>query len=113
MADSRQHDEQRRLATELGNVVEPTNEGVQVAEGANEAQEREARLGRPPLRQKFAAVDDIVLLKAVNTFRPWTAAVGTSKGIMKVFEDIAIHCQLDESFGLKSLEQLCAHDSQT
>ncbi|GMF55205.1 unnamed protein product [Phytophthora fragariaefolia] len=71
------------------------------SEDSQLSREIEAWLGRPPLRQKFAAVDDIVLLKAVNTFRPWTAAVGTSKGIMKVFEDIAIHCQLDESFGLK------------
>ncbi|KAF4148901.1 hypothetical protein GN958_ATG01915 [Phytophthora infestans] len=66
-----------------------------------ETQEREEQLARPALRQKFAAVDDIVLLKAVNTFRPWAAAVGTSKGIMKVFDDIAIHCRLDQSFGLK------------
>ncbi|KAI9979496.1 hypothetical protein PInf_029362 [Phytophthora infestans] len=66
-----------------------------------ETQEREELLARPALRQKFAAVDDIVLLKAVNTFRPWTAAVGTSKGIMKVFDDIAIHCRLEQSFGLK------------
>ncbi|KAF4140195.1 hypothetical protein GN958_ATG10628, partial [Phytophthora infestans] len=30
-----------------------------------------------------------------------TAAVGRSKGIMKVFDDIAIHRCLDQSFGLK------------
>ncbi|KAF4128619.1 hypothetical protein GN958_ATG22178, partial [Phytophthora infestans] len=67
----------------------------------NQVQEKEALLARPVLRQKFAAVGDIVLLKAVNTFRPWTAAVGTSKGIMKDFDDIN---RLDK----RSLEQQCA-----
>ncbi|GMF19509.1 unnamed protein product [Phytophthora fragariaefolia] len=102
MADCRQQKEQQRLATELCDVAEPSNEEVRVAEGTNEAQEREARLARPPLRQTIAAVDDIMLLKAVNSYRPWPAAVGTSKGIMKVFEDIAIHRLLDESFGMKN-----------
>ncbi|ETK83396.1 hypothetical protein F441_11627 [Phytophthora nicotianae CJ01A1] len=59
----------------------------------NQAQEKEALLARPSSRQKFASDHDIVLLKAMNTVRPWTAAVGTSKGIMKVFDDIAIHCR--------------------
>jgi hypothetical protein len=58
-------------------------------------------INRPPLRQKFAAVDDIVLLKAVKFFRPWTAPVGTSNGIMKAFDDTVLHCRSDPAFGLK------------
>ncbi|GMF52742.1 unnamed protein product [Phytophthora fragariaefolia] len=56
---------------------------------------------RPAVRQKFAAVDDIVLLKVVNLYRHWTAPAGTSNGIMNVFNQIAAHCGLDPAFGLK------------
>lgn len=55
---------------------------------------------RPAVRQKFPAVDDIVL-KAVNLYRHWTAPAGTSNGIMNVFNQIAAHCLLDPAFGLK------------
>ncbi|KAI9984537.1 hypothetical protein PInf_005895 [Phytophthora infestans] len=91
MSSSSQREEPQRLPRRAADC----------AAEEKETQEREELLARPALRQKFAAVDDIVLLKAVNTFRPWTATVGTSKGIMKVFDDIAIHCRLEQSFGLK------------
>ncbi|KAG1699179.1 hypothetical protein DVH05_014096 [Phytophthora capsici] len=91
MSSSSQREKQQRLPMRAADC----------AAEAKETQEREELLARPALRQKFAAVNDIVLLKAVNTFRPWTAVVGTSKGIMKVFDDIAIHCRFDPSFGLK------------
>jgi hypothetical protein len=55
---------------------------------------------RKPLRQKFAAVDDVVLLRVVNAFRPWRAPVGTANCIMKVFEDIAVHCGASPEFGV-------------
>ncbi|ETL94178.1 hypothetical protein L917_07808, partial [Phytophthora nicotianae] len=55
---------------------------------------------RHAIRKKFAAVDDVVLLRAVNAFRPWRAPVGTSNGIMKVFEDIAFQCGADPDFGV-------------
>ncbi|KAF4147629.1 hypothetical protein GN958_ATG03181 [Phytophthora infestans] len=51
-------------------------------------------------RKKFAAVDDVVLLRAVNAFQPWRAPVGTAKGIMKVFDDIAVHCGADPEIGV-------------
>ncbi|GMF53259.1 unnamed protein product [Phytophthora fragariaefolia] len=57
---------------------------------------------RPAVRQKFAAVDNIVLLKAVNLYRHWTAPAGTSNGIMNVLNQIAVHCRLDPAFGLKN-----------
>ncbi|KAE8990115.1 hypothetical protein PF004_g15793 [Phytophthora fragariae] len=53
-----------------------------------------------PLRKKFAAMDDIVLLRAVHAFRPWRVPVGTSNGIMKVFEDIAVQCGANPEFGV-------------
>ncbi|KAI9996246.1 hypothetical protein PInf_013629 [Phytophthora infestans] len=94
MSTTGQRDDQHRPPRGVDNSAEEMGEEIQ-------AQEKEALLARPASRQKFAAVDDIVLVKAVNTFRPWTTAVGTSKGIMKVFDDIAIHCRFDKSFGLK------------
>ncbi|KAG2793940.1 hypothetical protein PC129_g22676 [Phytophthora cactorum] len=51
-----------------------------------------------PTRKKFAGVADVVLLRAVSTFRSWRAPVGTANGIMKVFEDIAVHCDADPEF---------------
>ncbi|KAE9005866.1 hypothetical protein PR003_g17267 [Phytophthora rubi] len=53
-----------------------------------------------PRRKKFAAVDDVVHLRAVNAFRPWRAPVGTFNGIMKVFEDIAVQCGANPEFGV-------------
>ncbi|KAG9404699.1 hypothetical protein AC1031_004907 [Aphanomyces cochlioides] len=53
------------------------------------------------IRKKFAAVDDVVLLQVVNAFRPWRAPAGTSRGIMKVFDDIAAHCAKHKLFGVK------------
>lgn len=49
-------------------------------------------------RKRFATIDHVILLRAVNAFRPWQAAVGTSNGITKVFDDIAAHCEADPSF---------------
>lgn len=49
-------------------------------------------------RKKFAAIDDVVLLRAVNAYRPWRAPVGTSNRIMKVFDDIAAQCEADPEF---------------
>ncbi|RLN44116.1 hypothetical protein BBJ28_00027180 [Nothophytophthora sp. Chile5] len=46
-------------------------------------------------RKKSAAIDDVVLLRAVNAFRPWRAPIGTSNGIMKVFNDIDAQCKAD------------------
>ncbi|GMF14547.1 unnamed protein product [Phytophthora fragariaefolia] len=56
---------------------------------------------RPAVRQRFAAVDDIVLLKTVNLYRHWTAPAGTSNGIMNAFNQIAAHWRLDPAFGPK------------
>ncbi|KAG9399652.1 hypothetical protein AC1031_011465 [Aphanomyces cochlioides] len=52
------------------------------------------------IRKKFATVDDVVLLQVVNAFRPWRAPAGTSRGIMKVFDDIAAHCAKHKLFGV-------------
>ncbi|GMG15152.1 unnamed protein product [Phytophthora fragariaefolia] len=41
------------------------------------------------MRKNFTAADDLVLLRAVNTVKPWEAAKGTTNGIMKSFERIA------------------------
>ncbi|KAF4149860.1 hypothetical protein GN958_ATG00949 [Phytophthora infestans] len=54
----------------------------------------------PASRKKFAAVDDVVLLRAVNAFQPWRAPVGTAKEIMKVFDDIAVHCGAHPEIGV-------------
>ncbi|GMF47470.1 unnamed protein product [Phytophthora fragariaefolia] len=52
------------------------------------------------VRQKFVAINDVVLLRAVNAFQPWRAPAGTANGILKVFEDIAVHCGADPDFGV-------------
>ncbi|KAI9988052.1 hypothetical protein PInf_024312 [Phytophthora infestans] len=54
----------------------------------------------PASRKKFAAVEDAVLLRAFNAFQPWRPPVGTAKGIMKVFDDIAVYCGADTEFGV-------------
>ncbi|KAI9979722.1 hypothetical protein PInf_028016 [Phytophthora infestans] len=64
----------------------------------------------PASRKKFAAVDDVVLLRAVNAFQPWRAPVGTAKGIMKVFDDIAVHCGADPEIGVNKREQFGERD---
>ncbi|KAH9150430.1 hypothetical protein LEN26_004084 [Aphanomyces euteiches] len=51
--------------------------------------------------KKFATVDDVILLQVVNAFRPWRAPAGTASGIMKVFDDIAVHCAKQKNFGVK------------
>lgn len=56
-------------------------------------------------RKKFAAKDDVILLRAVNSFCPWKAPIGTSNGIMKVFEDIAQKCQQDSNLELQKAVQ--------
>ncbi|GMF48962.1 unnamed protein product [Phytophthora fragariaefolia] len=52
------------------------------------------------VRQKFVAINDVVLLRAVNAFQPWRAPAGTANEILKVFEDIAVHCGADPDFGV-------------
>ncbi|KAF4145682.1 hypothetical protein GN958_ATG05127 [Phytophthora infestans] len=59
----------------------------------------------PASRKKFAAVDDVVLLRAVNAFQPWRAPVGTAKEIMKVFDDIAVHCGAHTEIGVNKRDQ--------
>jgi hypothetical protein len=49
-------------------------------------------------RKKFAPADDVVLLRVVNSMRPWQAPIGTSNGIMKMFADIADACKQDPKF---------------
>jgi hypothetical protein len=62
------------------------------------------------VRKKFAAVDDVVLLRVVNAFRPWRAPAGTSKGIMKVFDDIALHCAKNKNFGVLVCNGVSSHE---
>ncbi|CAK5129168.1 unnamed protein product, partial [Aphanomyces euteiches] len=55
----------------------------------------------PSASRQFAAVDGVILLQVFNAFCPWRAPAGTARGIMKVFDDIAIHCAKHKNFGVK------------
>ncbi|GMF44065.1 unnamed protein product [Phytophthora lilii] len=52
----------------------------------------------PPVRKNFTALDDLILLRAVNMMKPWEAPKGTLNGIMKSFEKIACTCQKMNGF---------------
>ncbi|KAG1707045.1 hypothetical protein DVH05_026262 [Phytophthora capsici] len=45
-----------------------------------------------PARKNFTTADDLILLRAVNTIKPWESAKGTANGIMKSFDKIADIC---------------------
>ncbi|GMF36849.1 unnamed protein product [Phytophthora fragariaefolia] len=62
------------------------------------------------VRQKFAAITDGMLLRAVNAFQPWRAPAGTANVILKVFEDIAVSGTVEQyQEGHKLLLDILTH----
>ncbi|KAE9282570.1 hypothetical protein PR003_g27373 [Phytophthora rubi] len=49
-------------------------------------------------RKNFTAGDDLILLRAANTVKPWEAPYGTANGVMKCFDQIARMCSDTPTF---------------
>ncbi|KAE9034934.1 hypothetical protein PR001_g9531, partial [Phytophthora rubi] len=49
-------------------------------------------------RKNFTAGDDLILLRAANTVKPWEAPYGTANGVMKCFDQIARVCSDTPTF---------------